>query len=838
MSTNKSHLFFNTVEKYNYYTSGFGDITLVDKNIDEHGRVLLEQLNESLQKIDHLTRCLTVDEQASVLPLTSDKGIFLSVVSDSNADIDASKFDNKSFELKTLKEENGSQVLTFYMPNNKKDLFFKRINDFVNIRLENGNAKNLKMFNNISLIRPATLEDLWVDDISLLPTNLDCIIECEVWINFHSNELKNNFFLKLEDENFDCISESYLSLPTVTIFKAKATRGELETLVSKFPDIVELRMSSENPSVFIDMDMQSQQEFTEDLSQRITLNSDEKGLFVTILDTGVNYNNRLLQKVCKQDYCETWKTNWSAYTEANISTSCVYHGSYQAGVAAFGANLLDYLTSTQPIELTHEIESGRILPPPPGFNEKKLYGAITLDTINRLIADRPFARRVYSLAVTTEMCDGYPSSWSAAIDNICYGFSESESNVFIVSAGNSSYKQKDYWTNARNAKVQNPAQAWNAITVGSCTKLYNITNIPNPIICSQVEDINPTTSSSHDWEWSGAPFKPEILCEGGNRIILQDGTIDFHEDLSLLTASGKTQGNVFESHTDTSAATAEASYLAAKIMAAYPAIKSETIRGLLIHSAEWSEPIYNELYRLANQHVKNVVLQDYKKNILSVCGYGIPDLEKAINCKNNRLSLIVESSIKPFDEDRDFRLNEFNLHDLPWPEQVLKELPLDSKVKMTITLSYYVEPNPRVSKIRSKYVYRSHGLSFNLCKPGQSKQDFIDSINRPDQRNEDYTEHSFSHNWFYGANLQGSGSIHKDYWEGTAADLSELSRIVVKPVTGWWKLNKDRERCSRTVNYSLIVTLEVGDNEVDIYSEVESQIELLTENLVSIDTEY
>ncbi|MDY3306423.1 S8 family peptidase [Psychrobacter sanguinis] len=835
MNIHKPHLIFDGVEKYSYYRSGYGGVDLVDKDTDLHGRVLLRQLNESLEKIDSLSSISLSSEKDLVSPLTSNRGMFLSVVSDSNANIDVDKFDNTLFELKTLKEINDTQVLTFYTPNNKKDIFLKKVDEFASQRLANGKPKNLSMFNNISLIRPSTLEDLWVDDNYLIPINSDSTIECEVWINFVSEERKRRFLSDIDSRIFDFINESHLSLPTVTIFKAEATRDQLDFLISEYPEVVELRASSENPSVFIDMDLKSQHEFTEDFNERIFCNLDEGSLFVTILDSGVNYNNRLLKNVCKQEYCEKWEPNWPDYTDTNISTLNVYHGSFQAGVAAFGANLLSDLVSSQPITLTHEIESGRILPPPPGFNKKELYGAITLDTINKLISDRPFARRVYSLAVTAEVSDGYPSSWSATIDNFCYDFADQASDIFVISAGNAFTKQRDYWTNARNSKVQDPAQAWNAITVGSCTKLYNVTNIPNPTICSDFEDINPTTSSSYKWEWSGAPIKPEILCEGGNRLIHPDGSIDFHEDLSLLTASGKTQGNVFESHTDTSAATAEASYIAAKIMSEYPDVKSETIRGLLIHSAEWSKPILDELSRLASQHPKNTVIQDYKKDILSVCGYGIPNLEKAINSQNNRLSLIIESSLKPFDETRSFKLNEFNLHDLPWPERVLKQLPLDSKVKMTVTLSYYIEPNPRVSKIKSKYVYRSHGLSFELCKPGQSKADFIDSINRSDQRSEDYTEHAPLNGWFLGSMLQKRGSVHKDYWEGTAADLAELSNIVIKPVTGWWKLNKDKERCQRTVDYSLIVTLEVDDNEVDIYSEVESQISLLNQTQVLID---
>ena len=840
MNNNKPHLFYDLVENYKYYAnpghSGNNSMLNIKDRV-QHGNKLLEQLNTALQKIEEVSSLATERTEDRILPLVTDKGIFLSVVSDRNTELDIEKFDNTSFKLKTLKSQEESQVLTFYTSQNKQDIFSKKIQEFLDEETNKGNPKNLKMLNNIFEIRPSTLEDLWTDDLEFLPTNNNTFVKCEVWISFSNEESEKNFKSEIKEGLLDYISKSYITLPTVTIFKAEAKRFQLEKLIAEYPDIVELRLSSENPSVFIDMDLPSQLDFTEDFNERIQLNENNNEIFVTVLDTGVNYNNNLLNKVCGPSYCTAWDSNWNHYTDSSISLFNVYHGSYQAGVAAFGTNILDKLISNELIEITHKIESGRILPPPPGKNPEELYGAITLDTINNLVIDRPDAKRVYSLAVTNReySCEGYPTSWSAALDNFCYENSGIGSDVFIISAGNALNFQIDYWTNARAAKVQDPAQAWNAITVGSCTKLYDVSNITNPVICSQFEDINPTTSSSHSWEWSDAPFKPEILCEGGNRLVHADGTIDFHEDLSVLTASGKTQGNIFASHTDTSAATAEASYIAAKIISAYPDAKPETIRGLLIHSAEWSEPIFNELKKLASQHSKNNILQEYKRNILSVCGYGIPSLHKAVTSKNDRLTLIIESSIQPFNNDKYFTLKEFNLHDLPWPDKVLKELPLDSKVKMTVTLSYFIEPNPRVSSIKSKYVYRSHGLSFNLCKPGQDKKDFIESVSRKEQRSEDYTEHNFVHKWFFGSQLQGSGSIHKDFWEGSAAELSEVSRIVVKPVTGWWKLNRDKERCSKSVNYSLIVTLEVDDNEIDIYSEVEQKIKLLNQPPVKID---
>ena len=138
-----------------------------------------------------------------------------------------------------------------------------------------------------------------------------------------------------------------LQFTPFTIFKISANRNQIEVLIAENPDIVELRISSENPSVFIDMDIPSQHEFTDDFNQRIQLEPSENDIFVSILDTGVNYNNPLLNKVCEARYSTSWDTNWDHYTDNVLFPTNVYHGSFQAGVAAFGSDILDYLVNSQ-----------------------------------------------------------------------------------------------------------------------------------------------------------------------------------------------------------------------------------------------------------------------------------------------------------------------------------------------------------------------------------------------------------------------------------------------------------------------------------------------------------
>ncbi|GHV48671.1 hypothetical protein FACS1894204_13050 [Synergistales bacterium] len=74
------------------------------------------------------------------------------------------------------------------------------------------------------------------------------------------------------------------------------------------------------------------------------------------------------------------------------------------------------------------------------------------------------------MAVTTDLYaakDGSPTSWSGAVDNITYGYDENK-RLFFISAGNFSQPTPIDYPGANIIEsVQNPGQAWNAITVGA-----------------------------------------------------------------------------------------------------------------------------------------------------------------------------------------------------------------------------------------------------------------------------------------------------------------------------------------------------------------------------------
>ena len=74
--------------------------------------------------------------------------------------------------------------------------------------------------------------------------------------------------------------------------------------------------------------------------------------------------------------------------------------------------------------------------------------------------------------------------------------------------------------------------------------------------------------------------------------------------------------------------------------------------------------------------------------------------------------------------------------------------------------------------------------------------------------------------WFLGDDLRGRGSIHSDWWEGTASDLAERGHIGVYPVIGWWRESHQLGRWNRLARYALVVTIETPQVDVDLYTPV------------------
>lgn len=421
------------------------------------------------------------------------------------------------------------------------------------------------------------------------------------------------------------------------------------------------------------------------------------------------------------------------------------------------------------------------------------------------------------MAVTsTETSErGKPTSWSGMVDRLTSGAEDEKRRLLIQSAGNidpadwSGYPASNF-----TKQLRDPAQAWNALTVGAYTQKTRISD-PNFADYSPIASagqLSPFTSTSVLWP-SLWPVKPEVVFEGGNLATGPLGDVVQIDDLQLLSTSHQPSLEQFGLHNATSAAAAQAAAMAAQIQRAYPDAWPETVRALITHSAEWTPEMLAQCELGTGPSAK--------LHLLRCCGYGKPELDKALYCLQNRLTLISQAEIQPFE---DGKTNEMHLYDLPWPQQALIDLD-QTEVRMRVTLSYFIEPSPDSVGWMDRYRYASHALRFDLNSAYESRDQFLKRINQSDrEQGERHPGTRPAEQWSFGWNRPNTGSLHTDTWVGRAIDLANSHWLAVYPVVGWWRSRKHLGQSNSRTRYSLVVSIETPEQEVDIYTPVAVQV--------------
>ncbi len=256
-------------------------------------------------------------------------------------------------------------------------------------------------------------------------------------------------------------------------------------------------------------------------------------------------------------------------------------------------------------------------------------------------------------------------------------------------------------------------------------------------------------------------------------------------------------------------------------MGEYPDLWPESVRALIVHSAEWTE----EMRRMFLPHGHQPKKNDYE-HLVRHCGFGEPDLDRALWSVSNSLTMVVEEQLHPFRREgsKDPTLRDMNLHRLSWPLEELEAL-RETQVEMRVTLSYFVEPNPSERGFRSRYRYESHGLRFDVKRGHESEQDFRTRINAAARDEEQGTRSSGSDpGWLIGKQSRHRGSLHSDTWCGSAAELASRGSLAVYPTLGWWKTRPGLARYDKPARYSLIVSIRAPEVDVNLYNAVAYQI--------------
>jgi len=717
--------------------------------------------------------------------------------------------------LSVTKDEQYRTFATVHLPDDRILILLRRLEAY------RDHQKNRNLVESIANIKLATLRELWTDETALYPA-ANTIITWEVWLRRALPEEQPTFDLLTSaapDFGYEIASNALTFIDRVVVLVC-GSREQLARGADVLGIIAEVRKAKVTADFFSSLSPSQQFEWSDDLLKRLTLPEPEAPA-IGLLDTGVNRAHPLLAKVISDTDAQTLKPQWGSQDSHPTG-----HGTQMAGLAVYG-DLSPVLADSAPITLTHGVQSLKLIHQPDP-HRPDLYGTVTIEGISRLEIDAA-TPRIYCMAITADARDrGKPSSWSAAIDNLACGAINDTRRLIIVSAGNVGWAERaDYPAYNETASVQDPAQAWNALTVGGYTDKAFIDQRQNPGWSPLAEpgDLAPASTTSLTWPRSlKVPFKPDIVMEAGNMGRPPGGGApDFLDGLQLLTTNHQfaVGQRPFATFQDTSAATALAANLAAQLLARYPAFAPETLRGFMVHSAYWTGAMKK---RATDEHGKVDM-----GRLLRTFGYGTPDPERLFYSAGNSLTLIAQDSLQPFFKDENnnggIKTRDIKYHALPWPRDALLALLLDTKVQMRVTLSYFVEPSPGERGWDRKYGYPSHGLRFKVIRAAETLDEFKLRINAYD-REEDYDEDHAGETgtWDFGVAGPTNGSIHSNTWHGTAAQLASRRHIAVHPTLGWWRTRSGERRYDRVVQYSLIVTISTPSETVDIYTPVANQI--------------
>lgn len=770
----------------------------------EHGERLKREIQEAVNEVKNAPPA-TAKAKGTTLQFESNEGLKLALKSLERL--------HSGIELLNSRVVDGVMMATVYVPEGRESIFLKAFERycFENYR-DTKNPKERSLAESINRIRLATIKSFWTDNLAA-PADSD-IRSYEIWIrrskdgtNSDVADFKNRTTLAGVNT-----TERSIVFPERIILLATTSLEQLTQVEGLFDILAEIRLARIPNSEFLDLAPRDQIDFIKELVRRTTAPA-ATAPSVCHLDTGIQSGHPLLSIAVDADHVlQVLPHRSGADTDG--------HGTEMAGLALYGC-LNEHLNSVEPVVLGHRLESVKIYSKQ-NANNPDLYGEITSQAMSRIEIAATRDQRVFCLTVTSEdgRDEGLPSSWSAALDRLCGGAESSDApqRLMCVSAGNIEpvSARNGYPTENSLRPVKDPNQAWNAISVGAMTDKVTIADptVSHWRTIAEAGSLSPSSRTSTVWKntW---PFKPDIVMEGGNNAINPaNGDADFLDDLSLLTTRMGIGNAQLTATGDTSAATALASRYAALIWSRYPKLWPETVRALLIHSARWTDKMLVEF-------------PDKKKVArLRTYGYGVPNLGKALSSVGNAATMIVEESLRPYREakDKKIKTNHMHLYQLPWPNSVLSKL-FDADVSMRVTLSYFIEPNPGERGWTRKHRYQSHGLRFDVKRPGESIAEFQARISA-DAAGDDDDDSSPAdeQKWTLGDWYRNKGSIHSDVWTGTAAELASSGVLAVYPVSGWWKERKHLEGWKKEARYSLIVTLETASEEANFYAEIEQKI--------------
>ena len=676
-----------------------------------------------------------------------------------------------------------------------------------------GRPKNADLVQSVAAITEAGLRALWRSPPGKFPA-ADIATVWEVWLEPEMTEA----FVAAAPNYGVTVGADRLEFPEDIVVIVEADRNQLAQAVRRLGGVRALAAPTITADFFDGLPVAEQAQWVDELAGRTTYTDNPDPSYVTLLDTGVSRAHPLIQPALSVDDRHAANPAWGLEDVKG-------HGTQMGGLALFG-DLTPKLHQANPVSVLNRLESVKLLPDA-GMNPHHLLGAVTRQAINT-VEQVGHRRRTFTMTTTTgedTPHDGAPTSWSTEVDQLAAGVSGEikQQRLVLVSAGNTdnfTFGAGNYLDRCdhEDNEIESPAQAWNVLSVGAFTEK---TVLPDGELAQALAPFGDLSPASRTASWSSHwPNKPDVVLEGGNWALSALPPPMRHGWLSLLSTHHNYPVRSFTFTFDTSAATALAAKDVTELWSDYPTLWPETVRGLYVSSARWTQQMRAHLPAQPNKGHYTPLFQRY--------GYGVPDMARARRSASNALTLIVEDTITPYgisEKTGGDVHNEMKLFALPWPVEALRALG-NADVTLRVALSSFIAPNPSEASRGVRYRYASHNLRFQLNRAGENEAQFLARISKAAEQ-PDGPANDEDDLWDYGSNRRHVGSLHIDQLTCKASDLARRNLLAVHPVTGWWKSKMLLAEVLPSVRYALIVEIDAEALDTELYAEVQVAVDAL-----------
>lgn len=745
-----------------------------------------------------------------------------------NKDIPSNDYYIKTFGLTPVSQRAFNKTVLFYI--NDKKLFSK----FINLIEQFYNSADDVMpsdheWSIVTIIH--SFEFLSSNKIKRIISDNKIIVSLTDGLkgNFYWNEIENELLSYLEEKNID------FSLITNGLIELTNANDYIDEIVNNF-DVIQKIQSI--PPVHVGPSAFGTTKFGWHFK---TVPNDNLPV-VGIIDTGIAEIDPL-QPLIVGDISILDRPS-------GIGDS---HGTSVASLVAFGRDLRN--------GESHKYSSANLFSIQVLYREEGTFSLIKLK--NAIIeAHKEYNIRIFNLSICNPYSFEYNADYSEyakMLDELAYIYDL----LIFIAAGNLSEDYREYvkcelsedtslvnypnhFYNEHNqcysqpTNIGSPSESMNNITVGAIasniydnrTDLTISHELPSYFSRKYHIDYSQKINDSdfNDNQKNKNIFKPDILMPGGDWLI--DGS-----KMEVL-GRGILMNDYYVKLSGTSLATPLAANLAAKIIGRYPDINMQSVKALLINSAETTnienilsdniekikekESINNHdcSFSKLSEIERRKISKKYNCKRLAKCieGHGVPDEDKCLNSSNKRVTFIIEDNIKS---------NHFQVRHIKLPEYLL-ESDKHKVLSVTGTICFKFSP------VKDNSIeYNSLHISFNIFNAQSSSEETArilsnekDDEGKPlivtQERNDKLKIKSDSH-W-----SEDFGFVNRKIFSNT----QKLKRIINKK--DLQKVENEiavAVRCltKKTVAeniehpYSMVITIEEYDNiglEDNLYEEI------------------